>query len=589
MTTPARPLSRLLWNDRGTVALFALCVLVTVGIIAFQLGLRRGEFDPTLLRIYYRLYLFQDYPASLLLVGALVLAMLPPVQNAAFRLGLGLAERPWLSALATFTALIVMARLVYLAHPLAMDESVPVMQSVVFGAGHVIGRLPPALVDWLIFPSFQGHFIKVDSATGQIASSYWPGFALLLTPFSLLGVPWALNPLLGGMAVYLVHSLALNLTGSRMSAGFAVLLTIGSAAFVVNAISFYSMTAHLVCNAAFVLLLLRPTPARAFGAGLLGGLALTLHNPLPHLLFGAPWLVWLACRKDRWRVLPAVVAGYLPWVLIGGVGWFLLQHSLEAAAGPPGTVPGGVLHEVMGLVQSILRPPSEGLLYARFVDLTKLWIWAAPALPALAAIGLWIRRRELPFLLLAASGVLTLAGYLFVPVDQGHGWGHRYFHSAWFVLPLLAAGIVRSGGQKEAVLGSGNLKGIVRFGMAGGVVGAILVIPYFLFQVHAFISDHLAQLPQAKHGTPRVVIINPYGGYYSQDLAQNDPFLRDPVIRMVTRGRQADREMIAEHFPELVPLESGYRGWVWGYPDGASPGTQSGVGGVTSDDERKQE
>jgi hypothetical protein len=580
---------RLLWNDRATVVLFVLAVLVTVGIIAFQLDLRRGEFDPTLLRIYYRLYLFQDYPASAVLVGALVLAMLPPTQTAAVHLGRRLAERPWLSAFTTFAVLLVLARFIYLAHPLAMDESVPVMQSEVFGAGRVLGQLPPELIDWLIFPSFQGHFIKVDSTTGQIASSYWPGFALLLTPFSLLGISWALNPLLGGIGVYLVHSLALRLTGSRMNAGFAVLVTIGSAAFVVNAISFYSMTAHFVCNAAFVLLLLRPTAARAFGAGLIGGLALTLHNPLPHLLFGAPWLVWLACRKDRWRTLSALLTGYLPWVVICGVGWFLLQRSLEGTAGPPGAVTGGVVQHVMGLVQSILRPPNAGVLYARFIDLTKLWIWAAPALLALAAIGLWIRRREMPFVLLAASGLLTLAGYLFVPVDQGHGWGHRYFHSAWFVLPLLAAGIVRGASENEVMTGSGDPKGIVRFGMAGALAGAMLVVPYFLFQVHGFISDHLAQLPQAKHGTARVIVINPYGGYYSQDLAQNDPFLRDPVIRMVTRGRQTDRDMIARHFPDLVLLERGHRGWVWGYPEGALPEMQSQIGGVASDDQREQE
>jgi hypothetical protein len=125
--------------------------------------------------------------------------------------------------------------------------------------------------------------------------------------------------------------------------------------------------------------------------------------------------------------------------------------------------------------------------------------------------------------------------------------------------------------------------------MAGALASAALVVPFLLFQVHGFISDHLAQLPDAKHGTSRVVIINPFGAYYSQDLAQNDPFLRDPVIRMVTHGREADRDMIARHFPELVLLESDYRGWVWGYPEGASPDKRSGIGGVPRDDQRKQE
>jgi hypothetical protein len=185
--------------------------------------------------------------------------------------------------------------------------------------------------------------------------------------------------------------------------------------------------------------------------------------------------------------------------------------------------------------------------------------------------------------------LLTLVGYLFVPVDQGHGWGHRYFHSAWFVLPLLAAGIARSGRDRGSTAGADVPEGIVRFGMAGALASGALVVPFLLFQVHGFINDHLAQMPNATYGTPRLVIINPFGAYYAQDLAQNDPFLRDPVIRMVTRGRQADRDMIARHFSDLLLLESGYRGWVWGYPEGASRAMQSGVGGVARDDQRKQE
>ena len=276
--------------------------------------------------------------------------------------------------------------------------------------------------------------------------------------------------------------------------------------------------------------------------------------------------------------------GYLPWVVIGGVGWFLLQRALEGAAGPSAASTGGPMQQIVTLVQSILRPPNTRVLYARFIDLTKLWIWAAPALLVLAALGLWGRRREPPFGLLALSALLTLVGYLFVPVDQGHGWGHRYFHSAWFVLPLLAAGIVRSGRHAGSAGGADVPEGIVRFGMAGALASAVLVVPFLLFQVHSFISDHLEQLPRATHGTPRLVIINPFGAYYSQDLAQNDPFLRDPVIRMVTRGRQADSEMIAQHFPDLVLLDSDFRGWVWGYPQGALKTMQSGGGGVARDD-----
>ena len=34
--------------------------------------------------------------------------------------------------------------------------------------------------------------------------------------------------------------------------------------------------------------------------------------------------------------------------------------------------------------------------------------------------------------------------FLFVWADQGHGWGFRYFHSAWLALPLLATAFLYS-------------------------------------------------------------------------------------------------------------------------------------------------
>ena len=94
--------------------------------------------------------------------------------------------------------------------------------------------------------------------TGQVVSSYWPGFALLLTPFEFFGVPWLCNPVLGALTVLVLHRLALELVGSRELAGLAVLLGLASTAVSINSISFYSMTAHALANAIFALLLLKP-------------------------------------------------------------------------------------------------------------------------------------------------------------------------------------------------------------------------------------------------------------------------------------------------------------------------------------------
>jgi hypothetical protein len=540
-------------HDRASIVFAMLALIVTAGILLLQIRVRTGEYAPELLPIFYRLFAFEDYGAAYLFLAVILAAGTPWLQRSAVVLARRIGERPTLVSAITTVALAAGALWIYHAHPLAMDEASPYMQSKTFAAGKLVGTFPPALLDWLIVPGFQNYFIHVSRQTGEIASSYWPGFAMLLTPFMLLGVPWLCNPVLGGLSVWVIHRLTLRVTGSVEAAGGAVLFSIASAAFVVNAISFYSMTAHLLCNATFALLLLAPTPRRAFFAGLIGGLALTLHNPVPHALFALPWLVWLVIRKDRWSLCTAIALGYLPWIIIVGFGWNYLLHSLTSTS----TTSGTPLAEVGTPLGRVVKVPGEAQLLDRLMGLGKLWLWAAPLMILAAAVGFWRLRDSPQWRLLLASAVLTFVGYLFVPLNQGHGWGFRYFHSAWFVLPVFAAALIGP---------------LARWALAGALGGLLVMIPYFAWQVHSFIGSHLAQTPHADHGRARVVLFDPESAYYSQDLVQNDPFLREPIIRMFTHGREKDVAMLREHFPDLVLLSKTPLGSVWGYADAAPKG-----------------
>jgi hypothetical protein len=587
---------RLLWNQPSVVGICSVALLVTAAIIAFQNLLRSGDIGRGPTPIFYALFLFQDYVGSFLYVGVLLVGLVPAVQRPATAIAHRLGSHPALVATAVCLCLAAGSFWVYQAHPLAMDESTPYMQAQVFASGALLGQLPPELLDWLVFPPFQNYFIQVSHQTGQIASAYWPGFALLLTPFMALGIPWLCNPVLGGLAVWTIHRLTLQLTESTEAAGAAVLFTLASAAFVVNSISFYSMTAHLLCNAVFALLLLRPTVPRAAAAGLIGGLALTLHNPVPHMLFAVPWLMWLAFQPDRRRLIPAIAAGYLPWVMIVGFGWHRLLQGLGEGTTSAAAANGGNPFAVaISSLAGVFKVPGATQLTDRLIGLAKLWIWAAPLLLLVACAGFWRFRRDTRFRLLLASAVLTFVGYLFVPLSQGHGWGFRYFHSAWFVLPILAASVVTGGSGKAAGDARPARGPLGRYALATALGGLLVMTPFFLWQVHSFIQEHLAQVPAAERGRPRVVIIDPYMGYYAQDLAQNDPFLRAPVIRMITQGRDNDMAMMARYFPDLVLLSKSFRGTVWGYAYDASAesaaaggsnrsrpeeGHQAGAGGV---------
>ena len=189
---------------------------------------------------------------------------------------------------------------------------------------------------------------------------------------------------------------------------------------------------------------LRPTAGRALVAGLLGGLALTLHSPAPHALFAAAFAVWLLARRTPVTVLAALVAGYLPAVAIFGYAWSQHLAALGAsvasstAAGQPEAVVPTLVDRIRSMATGTLAWPTARILEARLAGLSKAWTWGATGLLVLAAWGVAVAR-ELPGVkMLGAALAVTFFGYFLVPLEQGHGWGYRYLHSAWFVLPLLA-------------------------------------------------------------------------------------------------------------------------------------------------------
>jgi hypothetical protein len=566
-TMPGPP--RLLGSDRMVVA-FAGASLLGIAVIIFWISAQRsGTFVWDAVSIFYRLFLFDDYHAALLFPVVVLLALMPCVQLAGIRLARLMGESPLQSSLVALVVLAAGALFVYRGHPLAMDEYAPYLQSRIFLAGQVYGQWPPELLDWLIHPNFQNYFVHVSRESGQIMSAYWPGFALLLLPFTALDVPWLCNPVLGALAAWTIHRLVLEITASVEAAGAALLFAFASAAFSINSISFYSMTAHMLCNALFVLLLLRGSQLAALSAGLIGGLALNLHNPVPHTLFALPWLVWLLSGADRRRLIPALALGYLPWVVIVGFGWNYLMQDLHrdasAASGAVGTAASGPIETVLRVAGSVFRWPDENIAYVRLIGLAKVWLWAVPGLILLAALGMWRSRANPALVMLALSAFATVVGYVFVPVTQGHGWGFRYFHSAWFVLPVFAAiACIRPAEVAGGPSGTA-LVPIGKYMHGAAVASGLMIVPYFAWQVAAFMNAHLAQLPTTDAGTPRVIIVSRSFGYYQQDLVQNHPFLRDPVIVLFSRGKEKDARMLAESFPDLELLERSHLGSVWGY------------------------
>jgi len=561
---------QLVSTDGAVLAIFGVTFAIGAAIVLWILRLRVGVFEFEDLPIYFSLFVLQDYWPAVVGLIVVALALLRPIQQVSVSLVEAIGSRPVLTSVTWLAVLALGARYAYHDHPLSMDEYSAYFQSQVFAAGHLSGRFPVELLDWLVPPGFQNVFLVVSQTTGDVASVYLPGFALILTPFALIGLPWLCNPVLGAVSLIVLHRLAMGLFGNVRLAGLVMLIAAASSAFSVNAMSYYSMTAHALANGCFALLLLHPSVARCLLAGVVGSIALVLHNPLPHTLFALPWLVWLALRNDRLRTLPAIAAGYLPLFLVLGVGWTHFAADLRMVAAPIGEASANVIERWSTALRDFLEVPSPDLLFVRTIGLAKLWIWSAPVLLAAAIAGTWYGWPDYRLRLLALSCLTTLVGFLFVVFSQGHGWGFRYFHSAWLCLPLLAAAFVRGPATERPAEPHTTFSYVA----AVAVLSLTLLLPLQVWQVHGFIARHLKQLPSSREGAPRLVIVKPEMGYYAADLVQNDPFLRQPVIRMLSHGRAADAAMVRQHFPELSRLSSSYRGEVWGIGRTQEPATR---------------
>lgn len=472
-----------------------------------------------------------------------------------------IGDRAWLVIALAGLFFAVGALSVYHAHPMSMDEYAPWFQAHAFAEGRLTGQFPPGQVPRFVAPFFIKMFFTASLKTGQIASKYWPGFALLMAPFAWLGLPWLLNPLLGVGSLCLLRFLCLRLFEDKRAVGWALLFALASPAFVFNAMSYYSMNAHLFMNLLFAALLLRPTFGRALLAGVVGSWALVLHNPFPHTVFAIPWLLWLL-REHR-KALVGALLGYIPLLLVLGLGWVLLLKGLSDLPKV------GTSHLSSSMLsssefRSIFSFPTLHILNNRLIGFFKIVLWAVPCLPFVVLMR-WKEHQERVHLrLLLESVLLTFVAYLFVKMDQGHGWGYRYFHTAWGALPVLAAASMLS--VHEASLF--RLKQAV---MVMCLLSLVCLNGLRARQIEQFMTRHLAQLPPLDRSKRQICFLQARRGYYAQDLIQNHPLLKNPTWIVTSFGRAKDARWVKKNFPRARLVKVYRLGTVWSLEGDRSP------------------
>jgi hypothetical protein len=536
------------------VILFASLVLALMGVAA-AVRIREQASSLFELPIFFYQFVVHDLSGSALCGILLLAAMLSARRSLLPARALELLDKyRWLVA-AVLTALLAVGTLtIYHNYPLCVDEFAQLFQAKIFAAGKIWATYPPKLLDRLL--PFTHIFFTPSRVTGQVISSYWPGFSLLETPFVLVGAPWLLNPLLGAGTLLLIRHLAAELYPGTNAPSWAMLFTLASPAFIVNCISYYSMPAQLFLNLLFTALILEISPQRLVAAGFVGSLALLQKNPVPHIFYALPWIVWIAARPGGWRSLVWLAIGYLPLSVFFGLGWAVLRSHLATQSQDGHRT---IWEAPWRLLTVFDAPEFVRVASLRGLAFLKLAVWAVPGLVIIAAIAAKRAWADVRIRVLAISALLTFFGYfLFLP-SQGHGWGYRYFHGAWATLPLLACGLVAARKAAPAL----------KFGPLACAAGTLAVLSLVLlnglrlYQVDAFIDRHLSQLPPLDPGRKEICFVHPEEGYYSVDLVENDPFLKQDTIFVKSFGADDEKQFIEQFYPNAVPRSSGPDKAVW--------------------------
>lgn len=417
-----------------------------------------------------------------------------------------LRRHPDLALAATIVAtaaLIALGAIASQGHPWSADEYCALWQSEVFASGSWHGRYPEA---WRDAAPAAGVFIhRMRDVPDGVITGYLPSFALLLTPFTMAGAPWLLNPLLTALGAVVLDRLVIRL-GADTPGSRAVALAFyaTSSQVIVGAGTLYAMPAHLTGNLLWLLLFMRAQdgcrPSLVL-LPLLGGFLLLLHKPF-HAIFLLPFALRIL-RTWNWRWWFWMAVPYLAaWMAMRTWNGLWAASSYEAA------------------ITSIM---SRGWHLESILGVVQVWSWQ-PIVALLACGSLHRWHTYPPVIRDVAAGCLLAVVLIAVRQDgQGHGWGARYFHPllggltvwGWWVWRYPVAG--STGPHPWWLAGALAVSGMAC--LARVAIVAHTIAPYRIAETAMRSLD------------ADIILLRPSEYWLAHDLRHNDPWLsRRPVI-----------------------------------------------------------
>lgn len=394
----------------------------------------------------------------------------------------------------------------------SMDEFGAVFQARLFASGRVAADVPSPWKEHL--DAVTPVFILSRPADAAWVSAYLPGNAAIRAPFERAGLGWSSGVILATVCILALGGIARRLWPNQSERQLVAVLALAlSTQFLVVAGTPYAMTAHLAVNLCWLYVWVRGGRV-AYLAGPIGMFGVLLHQPVPHLLFAAPFGLRLLFQR-RWPLVAWMGVWYL-MALAFAAGWHTLV-GFNAATG--------------GLAAAFAAPTFTSLFVA-VMHATLLLTWQTP-LAAVALVVCLRRARSLRPIEQDLLGglVFSLAFYLcFKLVTQGHGWGWRYGHQVLGNVALLAAvawpTFVNALGRPRAL----------QLAFVSAALTIVCQFPLRARLVQNTVTPFANALHWLRAQDADIVIVPNDSIWYGRDLVRNDPGLVRPVLVFGTYG-----------------------------------------------------
>ena len=372
---------------------------------------------------------------------------------------------------------VTLAHLVFDARPLLVDEIFQVFQARIFADGDLT---KPAAEHPEFFSGM--HLVEAE---GRAFAHFPPGHSVILAVGELLGAPWIIVPIAGGIAVA-AFGLYLQCAEPRPTVRLgAVLLFALAPFFAFMSATYMNHTTALMWLMIAIAALARTVrdDGRHVVAALVCGLALGITatiRPIDAVAFAVPAGAWLLVRaiRDRRRWRDALIAGVGVAIPLAALAWFnarttgeplLLGYEMlwgrEHGLGFR-TTPWGASHS-----------PARGLELVNLYFLrlqTFLFEWPLPSLlPMVGALALAPRLDRFDRYLLGSGALLVTMYFAFW--HDGFYLGPRYMIP---LAPLLALWTARFPAFIHERFGEGLLLRTTVYALAAAaVISSVSLVP----------------------------------------------------------------------------------------------------------------